>query len=155
MIRAFAAVVTVFFLMVGPCLAQQTGSEVAPEIKGLLKTHEEAFRNKDMQGIMDLYAPGPETVLLGTGPGERWTGEEEIKDAYMHFFENFDTSESKLTWLSADSRGDVAWLSAMVRYTYYLKNEKTEFGINLSAVLEKTDGKWRFVALHFSNLAAE
>lgn len=156
MVRGLACVmVVVFCAAAAPCLAQQQDAGVEAEIKQLLQQHEKAFREKDLEGVMELYAPGPDTVLLGTGPGERWMGKEEIAEAYAHFFEDFDRSAHTLTWWSVGSHGDVAWLTAMVRYTYYLKNFETEFGLNLSAVFKKIDGSWRFVAVHFSNLATE
>jgi uncharacterized protein (TIGR02246 family) len=147
-----------FFLLLWalavPSLAQEADPEVMAEIKDLLKQHDEAMNNQNLTSVMEMYAAGPKTVLMGTGPGERWVGKEEIKSAYAEFFKDFDPGSmtSKCTWTVGDYVGDMAWLMAMCRITDYLANQQRDYALNLSAVLEKQEGKWHFRALHFSNL---
>lgn len=137
-----------------PSLAQEIDPKVVAEIKDLLKQHDEAMNNQNLTSIMEMYAAGPKTVLMGTGPGERWVGKEEIESAYSQFFKDFDPGSmtSKCTWTVGDSVGDMAWLMAMCRVTDYLANQQREYALNVSTVLEKQEGKWHFRALHFSNL---
>lgn len=134
------------------------GADVSPEtiasVKAVLQEHDKALSNHDLAGVLSTYHNGPQTVLMGTGPGELWGGLDEIGDAYKHFFEGFDkgTQEFKYGYANGMAKGDVAWLSTAGDVTGRKGEEKKNFAINVSAVLAKNDGKWQFSHMHFSNL---
>lgn len=140
-------------LAASPCMAAEADSAVMTEIEQMLKAHGEAFDKKDLDAVMGFYAP--EAVLMGTGPGERYEGTEEIKEAHRHFFESFDKQTSVPTWHKFGIKGDVAWGLVMKHYTAYHKNMKNEYALNWSTAIEKQNGKWVFVSVHFSNLVCE
>ena len=102
---------------------------------------------------MAMYAE--DAVLLGTGPGERYEGSEEIRNAYTEYFNTFDKEEGTLTWYKAGHQGDVVWAAGMSRIRSYLKNVEREFGLNWTLVLSKRDGTWKFVQRHISNISCE
>jgi len=133
--------------------AQQSGSNPVTEIVSLLQKHDQALNQKDLDALMSLYATGDTTVLMGTGPGEKWVGKAEIGDAYKHFFQDFD--KGSLThdcfWKTGASNGDVAWLSAICKMGDSLKSRKREYGLNISAVFERQGGAWLIRSMHFSN----
>lgn len=122
-------------------------------VRAVLQDHDRAFGQQNLQGVMELYAKG-RPVLMGTGPGERYVGQEEIAGAYREFFKDFDKGACKIetTWSQAEVKGGVAWVAAMCYCTYFLKNEKREFGLNISVVLVHEEGKWRIAMMHYSNL---
>jgi uncharacterized protein (TIGR02246 family) len=148
MLRALMVLSVVLGLAVTPCLAKGADPKVVAEIKEVVEKRHKAFGEKDTETLLSLFAPN--MIIMGTGPGDRWVGEEEIKKAHAKFFENFDSLNIHCTWMSIGTKGDVARLTAMCQVTSYLKNEKTEFPVNWSAVLEKQEGKWLFVTSHFS-----
>lgn len=131
--------------------------KVPNEVKEVFERFDRSINEHDLAGVMATYAPDNNTVLLGTGEGERWLGQEEIQAAYAEFFQSFDqgTQETRCTWTAADVKGNLAWMASMCRISDFLKNEKREYGINLTAVLEQLNGKWYFRAVHFSSIAAE
>ena len=70
----------------------ETSQEANPEldqIRALLRAHDEAFTAHDMNGVLACFTE--KAAVMGSGPGEIWSGPEEIKVAYEHFFEGFDT----------------------------------------------------------------
>ena len=152
-VRLFLSLVVVVALAASPCLAAENDSGAMAEIEQMIKSHNQAYDNKDIDAIMEFFAP--DAILMGTGPGERYEGTEEIREAHVHFFESYDKQTSELTWHKIWVNGDVAWCMAMKQYTLYNKNVKNEFALNWSVVLEKQNGKWVFVSLHFSNLVCE
>jgi uncharacterized protein (TIGR02246 family) len=102
---------------------------------------------------MDIFLPGEQTMLLGTGPGESWRGPEEIREAHQNFFKGFDKENTENVWRHIHVQGDFAWAAAMSHHMAYVKGEKkNDFYINVSAVFQKKDGIWRIALLHFSNL---
>ncbi len=123
-------------------------------IMEMITVHDKGLSEQDLDAVMSTYSTTQPIVLMGTGPGERWVGAEEIADAYTHFFMDFDrgTLSTECTWHSLNVQGDFAWLMVMCNFTDYMKNIKREYAINISAVLEKTEDKWYFATFHFSNL---
>jgi ketosteroid isomerase-like protein len=82
-----------------PIANAETSSAEEPEvesIRALLRAHDEAFTNQDLKGVMTCFAP--KAAIMGTGPGEVWSGPDEIKVAYQHFFEGFDKGEQKFEY---------------------------------------------------------
>jgi uncharacterized protein (TIGR02246 family) len=122
------------------------------EIMAAIKAYNEAIANKDVDGAMGAFIASPDTLVLGTGPGETWRGPEEIRNAHLKFFENFDKETSTPIWRHITVAGDVAWTAGMTQFVDELKGEKNEFMLNSSAVMRKQDGKWRIALLHISNL---
>src|SRR6516165_2510423 len=66
------------------------------QIRALLKAHDEAFTNQDLNGVMACFTE--KASIMGTGPGEIWSGKDEIKVAYEHFFEGFDKGQQKFEY---------------------------------------------------------
>jgi uncharacterized protein (TIGR02246 family) len=124
------------------------------EIAATLHKHDQAMNQQDLDAVMSLYAPEGNTVMLGTGPGENWVGKDEIRDAYTHFFQDYDkgTLASDCFWKTGDVEGNTAWLTAMCKMGDSKKGKKREYGLNVSAVLEKQGSDWLIRSMHFSNL---
>ena len=123
-----------------PALAQEMEPETVDEIMGTIQKHDKALSEHDLPALMATYLPDEaNTVLMGTGSGEVWTGKEEIESAYTHFFEDFDAGSltTECTWHSIGSHGKVAWVWTLCHFTDFLKGEKREWGVNISAMLVK------------------
>lgn len=125
----------------------------AAGLREVFDAHEKAFDAQDLAGVMKLYAPGDQTVVMGTSPGERWVGGAQIEDAYRHFFADFEpgTLKRSCPWVQGEISGDVGWLSATCDYQDSLKGATRAYALNVSVVLQKMDGAWKLRAMHFSN----
>lgn len=150
-------IVLVCLALASPCFAQQRETRAAGPIKALLEQHNQALSAQDLKGIMETYAADPNIVLMGTGPGEVYVGEEAIGGAYNQFFSRF---EAKTLTYSTDVaasaiKGSTAWFAATVRIEGIVNNEKKERLFNMSGTLTNVKGKWRIACLHFSRLGAE
>ena len=70
---------------VAPTADAQSVSAANPEleqIRALLRAHDEAFTNHDLNGIMACLTE--KAAIMGTGPGEFWSEPDETKVAYEH-----------------------------------------------------------------------
>ncbi len=157
MIKQCLIAVLIFLILPATYADDKSPPKDMEAIQMTLKKHDESFNRHDLTGVISTYAPGEKTVLLGTGPGERWVGREEIQTAYVEFFKDFDpnTSTHLCTWNLGDIKNDLAWFVAMCQFTDYLKNQKREFALNISTVLEKIENQWYFRVFHFSNLTGD
>jgi ketosteroid isomerase-like protein len=62
---------------------QKTQSADLSKIVALLQKHDNALNQHDLGTIMSVFAPTTNIVVLGTGPGERWSGKDEIRGAFL------------------------------------------------------------------------
>jgi len=145
------------FALVSPCLAKQGDAKTMAEVKTVVEQHNQALNAQDIKGVMTLYASDSNTVLMGTGPGEAYVGEEGISGAYNQIFSRFkaDSLSFKYDWVAAGSKGDIAWFAVTTTMSGTVNNEQKERVFNMSGLLQKEKGKWRIVSMHFSRLGAE
>ena len=154
MYRILTGMMLVCIALVSPCRGDESGTKLLGKVTELLEKHDAAYSAQDVQGIMKTYVSGPQIFLMGTGPGEIYRGQEGIKNAYREFFTKFEkgTAAVSYDWVSAGSRGDMAWFAAQSRITGKVKGEVKEVSLNLSGTLQKQKGSWRFLSAHFSRL---
>jgi ketosteroid isomerase-like protein len=131
--------------------SEGTNPDLDP-IRALLRAHDEAFTNQDLDGIMACLAE--KAAIMGTGPGEIWSGPDEIKVAYQHFFEGFDKGEQKFEYQFriGGVTSDMGWLMASGNVTGKKDGKEFAFPLNLSLTVAKKDGKWLIASMHFSTL---
>ena len=150
--RRYWLFILVLTLSALPVFGQK--SQASVDILDLLKRHDEAMNKHDLEGVLALFDPGPKTVVMGTGPGEKYQGLAEIREAYTHFFADFDAGSftHNCYWKNGGGGGNMAWGTAMCKMADTKDGKKREYELNVSAVVQKNGGKWQFVMFHFSNL---
>jgi uncharacterized protein (TIGR02246 family) len=146
--------------LVSPCLAKGVkGGEakVTAAVQAVIEQHNKAFNAQDLKGVMTTYSSDPNCVLMGTGPGESYVGDEAIGGAYDQFFTRFEANSLsfKYDWIAAGSKGNLAWFAVTTTIEGTVNKERKERAFNMSGTLQKEKGKWRIVSLHFSRLGAE
>ena len=136
-----------------PVGAQQPDPKMIAEIQEMLDRHDRALNEKNLDALMATFSPAPNVVVMGTGPGERWVGQAEIRAAYSEIFKDFDagTVQVTTTWKTGSIDGNVAWLAAQCHCVQFLKNAKRDYSLNVSALLVKRGSGWQFQMLHMSN----
>ena len=147
------AICALIFALSGVDVRAQKSADLS-QIVALLQAHDNALNQHDLDGVMSVFAPTENVVVLGTGPGERWTGKDAIRGAYTEIFKDFDkgTSTRDCYWKTGDIEGNTAWLASMCKFADSKDGKKREYELNVSGVLRKIGGKWYFQSLHLSNL---
>jgi ketosteroid isomerase-like protein len=129
--------------------------KLVEEVKTALAKHDKALNDKNIDAVMSTFSTNPNTVMLGTGEGERFVGQQAIKEAYTEIFKDYDpgTLVSNCDWKvgETDPAGTTAWLAATCKLHDAMKDKKRDYVLNVSGALEKQGGDWRFVMLHMSN----
>src|SRR5580693_78558 len=122
------------------------------QIRALLRAHDEAFSNQDLKGVLACFAE--KAAIMGSGPGEIWSGPDEIKVAYEHFFEGFDKGEQKFEYQFriGGVRPDMGWLMTAGNVTGKKDGKDFAFPVNVSLTVTKNQHKWLIAAMHFSTL---
>jgi uncharacterized protein (TIGR02246 family) len=143
--------------LVSTSQAEETPSK-NPElekIRAVLKAHDEAMTSHNLEGVLATLAP--KAVILGTGPGEVWSGPVEIKEAYTNFFMDFDKGQQDFTYhvRFGELSDAMGWLMASGEVKGKKDGKDFAFPMNLSLTASKATGEWKIAALHFSTLTGE
>lgn len=125
------------------------------KIRAVLKAHDDAMTSHDLPGVLAVLSP--KAMILGTGPGEVWSGTEEIKDAYTHFFEGFDKGQQEFTYYvkHGELSAEMGWLLASGEVKGKKDGKDIAFPLNLSLTVSKASGNWLIAAMHFSTLTGD
>jgi ketosteroid isomerase-like protein len=136
----------------------QDSSAENPElepIRALLGAHDEAFANHDLDGVMACLSE--KAAIMGTGPGEIWSGPDEIKSAHQRLFEGFDIGEQNFEYEFSigDVKSDIGWMMTSGNVTGKKDGKEFTFPVNVSLTAAKDGGKWLIATMHFSTLTDE
>lgn len=125
------------------------------KIRAVLKAHDDAMTSQNLEGVLAVLAP--KAVIMGTGPGEVWSGEDEIKDAYKHFFEGFDKGQQDFTYhvKFGELSPKMGWILASGEVKGKKDGKDFAFPMNISLTASKASGEWKIAAMHFSTLTGE
>lgn len=133
--------------------SRQLQEAYIPQIMALLQKHYDALNRHDLDAVLESFVQGDRTVLMGTGPGQRWQGPEQIKAAYSRFFKEFDegTLSRQCDWKTGGISGEIGWLAASCRFSDSKQGKARQYDVNITGVLERLQGRWYFTSLHISN----
>ena len=125
------------------------------KVRALLKAHDDAMTNHDLPGVLATLAD--DAVVMGSGPGDLWVGQKDLKMAYEHFFMVYDKGEQEFEYLSRKGglSSEMGWLVAAGNVTGKLKGKEFAYPLNVSLTVEKKSGDWKMAAMHFSTLTGE
>jgi len=151
-IAGLASVSTMAILPSETKAADKLENPELEKVRTLLKAHDEAMTNKDLKGVLATLAE--KATIMGTGPGEIWSGPEEIKVAYEHFFEGYDKGQQKFDYqFKIGNLGtNMGWLMASGEITGQKAGKAFSFPLNVSLTVAKTGSQWKIAAMHFSTL---
>jgi ketosteroid isomerase-like protein len=139
--------------------AQASDAETAnPELdplRTLLAAYDTAFTNQDLDGVIATLSD--KAAIMGTGPGEIWSGPDEIKAAYRHFFEGFDVGQQSFDYefTIGQVAADSGWMMTSGNVTGTKEGKDFTFPVNVSIVATKDGGKWQIAAMHYSILTGD
>ena len=134
--------------------AQTSGAEAEdPElepIRALLKAYDTAFTKHDLNGVMATLSD--KAAIMGSGPGEIWSGADEIKAAHQKLFEGFDSGQQGFDYEFniGQVMSDTAWMLTSGNVSGKKGGEEFTFPVNISVTATKQGGKWLIAAMHFS-----
>lgn len=153
-------------LLVPLLVEAQTQSQRAPHArttKSELKNNEaairelydrwaKAFRARDIDGIMSVYASEGTVVGYDIVPPLQYVGKEAYRKDYEMFLAQYDGPvDVEYRDLRIVASGDVAFIHALERMSGTLKNgQKSDVWVRATSGLRKIKGKWFIVHDHIS-----
>ena len=134
--------------------AEAQSPELEP-MRALLQAYDTAFTNHDLDGVMATMSD--KAAIMGSGPGEIWSGTDEIKAAHQHLFEGFDAKQQGFDYEFniGQVTGDTAWMLTSGNVNGTKGGKEFTFPVNISLTAVKQGGKWLIAAMHFSTVTDE
>jgi uncharacterized protein (TIGR02246 family) len=122
------------------------------EIRQLLDRWGKAFRAKDLNGVMSVYATGNALVAYDIVPPLQCVGAEAYRKNYEEFFAQYNGPlDYEIRDLKIIAGDGVAFLHCVERLSGTLKSgQKSEVWIRATSGVRKINGKWLIVHDHIS-----
>ncbi len=150
----WAALILLTFVSAS-AFAADPPTQIEKEVKDWLNAYAKAYEKKDLNALMSMIAPDATTVFVDSDPQGRHVGADAIKNAYQTEFGQIQSVVLEYTWLSASSKGDLAWFATELTAKVDLGKEKFQVPGRWTGVLEKRGGKWLIIQSHFSYTASD
>jgi len=159
--EAIMGIATITAAAAVPSIASAQKPEAGAEnpelepIRALLQAYDTAFTNHDLNGVMATLSD--KAAIMGCGPGEIWSGADEIKAAHQKFFEGFDAREQSFDYEFniGQVMSDAAWMMTSGNVSGKKGGQDFTFPVNISLFATKQGGKWLIAAMHFSTVTDE
>lgn len=126
-------------------------AETTAAVEAVIERMAEAYKGRDLEGIMACFAPDPDTILFGTGAEEKRTGPEEIQFQVERDWSQTDSVALAFSSCAVSAAGAVAWAALEGVFELQANGERMSFPARVSLVLELRDGRWLIVHSHFSS----
>ena len=120
------------------------------EIRQLLDRWAKAFHDKDVNGIMSIYAPG--VVAYDIVPPLQYVGADAYRKDYEKFLAQYEGPiEIEFRDVNIVAGGNVAYAIALERISGTLKNgQKSDVWVRATSCFRKINGKWLDTHDHIS-----
>ena len=125
-------------------------TETETDVRDTLDRFIKAYNDRDINGILNLFAPDPDVVFYGNGEDEKSIGIRGIREQAQHDWTQDAVISLEVQWSSVSSAGLVAWLAADIQIHAEVRGIEMVMPARLTAVLEKRDYKWFFMQWHTS-----
>ena len=147
-----AALATV--LALGGCspAAGEPPADSTADVRDVFDRWAKAFKAKDIDGIMALYAPGDALLAYDLVAPLQYRGKDAYKKDYEEFLGQYSSPiEVEYRDLRVVAGNDVAFLYALERIGGTLKNgQRSDVWLRATSGLRKIEGKWLIVHDHIS-----
>lgn len=114
----------------------------------------ENYSNRNLEGVLALFAQDPDLVLYGTGADEKRIGPSELREQVERDWSQSDAVSFTREWTIVSSAGSVAWVAADISFSAKIGGQELSFHGRLTSVLENRGGSWLIVQSHFSSPVA-
>jgi ketosteroid isomerase-like protein len=128
----------------------EANNNVQEAIISLLNKYGQAYSDKDIEGMLKLFIPDDDLVVIGTGFDEWIKGSEELQSGFKRDMNQADTINVKFRNLTISNNGKVAWLSCHMNMEATVDGKDIYLPGRLSAVFEERNGEWLFAHAHYS-----
>jgi class 3 adenylate cyclase len=124
-------------------------------VMATLNRFAEAMTKRDLDGVLGLFAPDSDLVLIGSGEDEKRIGLAGVRAQFERDWSQSDAASSEFGWISVSAAGSVAWVAADMTMHVIVSGQEMSYPGRLTAVLEHRGDRCLFVQIHWSLPASQ
>ena len=125
---------------------QKTHDEVTVTLKGMF----EAYAKRDLNGVLAFWAPDPDILIIGSGADEKSVGLNQFTKSLIRDWTQSEAVSINFKDIAVSAVGSVAWFATDVIFSGRIDGNKFDLPGRLTGVMEKRNGNWLLVQMHFS-----
>lgn len=129
------------------------GSATGPAILNLLERLNQGFARHDVHQVLDLFAPDPEIVFIGSEAGETATGPTQLRTLLEALFARTETYQWRWGEPHGKVTGQVAWLTTEA-VLLVEGPERLQLPYRTTLVLQRRGDAWLITHYHGSEPVA-
>ena len=124
--------------------------EVTQAIYKKLQRMSTGLVNRNADEIVDLFAPSPDVLVIGSKAGKIARGVDEARAMFEGIVSA--SAATRLVWKSytVHAHGDVAWVFALVELVHERPAGVTRVPYRVTSVSARVDGHWQWLQYHGS-----
>jgi ketosteroid isomerase-like protein len=151
-LTAGATAVAVLFALSLAAFGTPARADARGDIKALEDRFVSAFKAKDVDAIMKVYAPGQALVVFDVVPPRQYVGAAAYRKDWQTFLGNFDGPITvELTDLDVGADRNLAYSHSIQRVAGTDKEgKKLDLTVRVTDVYQKIGGRWFIVHEHVS-----
>ena len=123
-------------------------------VKSMLNKFSETYTKRDLDGLVALFVPDSDVVVIGTGADEKRVGIDEVIVQAKRDWGQSDAASIEFEWSLVSAAGPVAWVATEASVRLKAGEQEMSLPARLTAVLERRGDKWLFAQAHLSFPAA-
>lgn len=132
----------------------QANDQDKQAVLATLDRYSQLYAAHDVDGIIALFAPDADTVVIGTGADERYLGLDAIRGLFQRNFAESDTADVKWTWRHVVIVGSAAWVAAEADIHVRPSGVETIVPVRWTVIMEKRGERWLWLHRHASVAAS-
>ena len=125
-------------------------SKTEAEVISVLKRFARAYEERNLNDVIELFAPDPDVMIIGTGADEKRIGLDEIKAQVERDWDQSDASSFRFDWASVSKVGSAVVVAADATIQGKVSGKEFELPGRLTAALDRRGNQWLFCQIHFS-----
>jgi len=134
----------------------KANAKTEAEVMAVMNRYKEAYSRRDVDGVLALFAPDPDMVIIGTGQDEKRIGPAELRAQLERDFAQSEAVSIEFGWHSVSQADLVAWVAAdCVAQVKMTDGQEMSLQARATLVLEQRADKWFIVQWHGSLPTAE
>ncbi|MCW4029965.1 MAG: nuclear transport factor 2 family protein [Candidatus Bathyarchaeota archaeon] len=130
-------------------------SKTQNEVTSTLKQMFDAYQKRDLTAMLAVVAPDKDVIVIGSGADERSLGPEEFGKSAKRDWAQSETASINLGDTKVSMAGVIAWFAADVTFQFAIRGEQSKLPGRLTGVMEKREGKWLLMQMHFSTPSSQ
>lgn len=123
---------------------------IQAEVTQSFKAMFESYKKKDLQGVLNCWATDLDVVVIGSGPDEKSMGIGKFVESLMRDWAQAEITGIGVKDFNVSAAGTVAWFSSDLTFSIKVGSKAQEMLGRLTGVMEKRNGKYLWIQMHYS-----